>query len=77
MSDTQMLIIALATVPTMIVVLAGTLLNNSRLTDVKELIRAEIHSLESKVEKNHSEMLFRFADLDNRLSRIEGLLNVK
>jgi hypothetical protein len=35
MSDTSLLTIALAAVPTMLAVLAGILINNSRLTDVR------------------------------------------
>ena len=50
MSETQLLSVTLTTVPTMIVVLIGILLNNSRLNDVKEVLRAEM-------DKNQSEML--------------------
>jgi hypothetical protein len=64
MSETQLLSVALTTVPTMIVILIGILLNNARLNDIKEVLRAEM-------DKNHSEMLHRFGDLDTRLSRIE------
>ena len=35
MSDTQVLTIALAAVPTMLAVLVGILINNSRLTDLR------------------------------------------
>jgi hypothetical protein len=35
MSDTQLVTIALASVPTMIAVLIGILVNNSRLTDLR------------------------------------------
>ncbi len=69
MSETQLLSVALTTVPTMIVVLIGILLNNSRLNDIKEVLRAEM-------DKNHSEMLHRFGDLDTRLSRIENGLGM-
>ncbi|MEQ1884391.1 MAG: hypothetical protein ABL967_04970 [Bryobacteraceae bacterium] len=92
---------ALATIPTMIVVLIGILLNNARLGDVKEALRAEIRvveaqiksvesevksidaqvkahgrTLETLIDKNHSEMLHRFGDLDTRLTRIEGVLGI-
>ncbi len=43
MNDTQMLTIALATVPTMLTVLIGILLNNARLSDVN-LRLAELRS---------------------------------
>jgi hypothetical protein len=69
MTETQLLTVALTTVPTMIVILIGILINNARLTDVKEALRAEM-------EKNHSEMLHRVGDLDSRLTRIENGLGL-
>jgi len=53
----------------MIVILIGILINNARLNDVKETLRAEM-------DKNHSEMLHRFGDLDGRLSRIQNGLGM-
>jgi hypothetical protein len=41
-----------------------------RLNDLKELLRAEIA-------KSHSELLSKFAELDQRLSRIEGQLSLR
>jgi vacuolar-type H+-ATPase subunit I/STV1 len=93
-SDAQILNVALTTIPTMVVVLIGILINNARLNDtnarlsdmntrlndVKEMLRSEIAStrevLEAEMEKNHSEMLHRFGDLDIRLTRIEGGLGM-
>jgi hypothetical protein len=69
MTETQLLTVTLTTVPTMIVILIGILINNARLNDVKETLRAEM-------DKNHSEMLHRFGDLDGRLSRIESGLGM-
>jgi len=44
--------------------------------DVKNVLEAKIdksHSqLQLLIEKNHSETMLKFAELDNRLSRIEG-----
>jgi hypothetical protein len=79
--------VALTTIPTMTVVLIGILINNvrlsdlgSRLIDVKEMLRLEIRStrevLEAHIEKNQSEMLHRFGDLDTRLTRIENALGM-
>ena len=76
MSEIQLLSVALTTVPTMVVVLIGILLNNSRLNDVKETLRAELKAVEANIDKNHSEMLHRFGDLDGRLTRIESSLGV-
>jgi hypothetical protein len=69
MTETQLLTVALTTVPTMIVILIGILINNARLNDVKEVLRAEM-------DKNQSEMLHRFGDLDSRLTRIENGLGM-
>jgi hypothetical protein len=78
--EAQILNVALTTIPTMVVVLIGILINNVRLNDVKDLLRAEIKAtrevLEAEMEKNHSEMLHRFGDLDTRLTRIEGGLGM-
>jgi hypothetical protein len=87
MSGAQILNVALTTIPTMTVVLIGILINNarlnglgSRLIEVKEMLRSEIKStrevLEAHIEKNQSEMLHRFGDLDNRLTRIENALGM-
>ena len=70
MTDTQIATVVLATIPTFVLVWVGLLLNNNRLNDVRDLLRAEMS-------KNHSEMLHRFADLDTRLSRIETHLNLR
>jgi hypothetical protein len=76
MTETQLLTVALTTVPTMIVILIGILINNARLTDVKETLRAEIRVVEATIEKNQSEMLHRVGDLDTRLTRIENGLGM-
>ena len=65
-----MFTIALSTVPTMVVVLVDILSSNVRLGDVRDLLRAEM-------DKNHSEMLNRFAELDARLTRIENGLGMR
>jgi hypothetical protein len=87
MSDAQILALALTVIPMVIVVLVGILVNNARLNDTnmrvddaKELVRADVRGvrevLEAKMEKNHSEMLHRFAHLDNRLTRVENGLGM-
>ena len=54
---------------------------NRRVDDIKNVVLAnvetrasakDVHELRTLVEKNHSEMLLKFAEMDNRLSRIEG-----
>ncbi len=75
-------------------VLIGVLLNNARLGDVKEALRAEINAVRAEVkasqaelrhdigaqiaelkliiERNHSETLARFAEIEQRLGRLEA-----
>ena len=71
MSDIQILTIALA----IIVPLSLLIYSNSRVTDVKEVLRAEMHSqiaeLRLLIERNHSEMMLRLAEIVGRLMRIE------
>jgi hypothetical protein len=61
MSDTQLLTIALAAMPTMLTVLVGILINNSRLTDLRvhvdsrfdemrDLWRSELHRVEEVID---------------------------
>jgi len=75
MNETQFYIsVAVMPVTTIIIVLIGVLLNNNsmnnRLNDLKELLRAEIA-------KSHSELLMKFAELDQRLTRIEAHLSLR
>ena len=67
MTDTQILSIAIMVVA----VLAGSLFNNIRISDVNKRIDDMRDLLRAEMAKNHSEMLHRFADLDTRLNRIE------
>jgi len=59
MNDSQMLTVALATVPTMFTVLVGILLNNARLSDVN-----------SRLGEFRSHMDARFNDVDRRFDEI-------
>jgi hypothetical protein len=72
MGETQLLTVALTTVPTMIVILIGILINNARLSDVKETLRAKVKVVEANIDNNHSEMLHRFGDLDNQMTLLES-----
>jgi len=131
MNESQILSLAVATTPMMLVVLVGIVVNNLRLNDMRDFLRAEIKAsgaeiraelgskiqalegriqgIESRLEarmlgvegriqglegemkgiegemkaiyalidKNHSEMLHRFGDLDTRLTRIESSLGIR
>jgi hypothetical protein len=60
MNDTQLLTIALASVPTMLTVLIGILLNNARLSDVN-----------SRLGELRSHMDTRFNDVDRRFDGVD------
>lgn len=83
----QLIALIVSPVTMLLVVVLGVFSQNRhvdvRLNDVKELLRAEIRASHAELraefgdlrvllEKNHSEMMARFAELDNRLSRLEG-----
>lgn len=81
LSDTQLLTIALATVPTLIVVAIGILINNHRLTDMKdrmsdlkETLRAEIKAGDSAILSQMAiyqmDIISKIAELDNRITRL-------
>ena len=81
MTDAQILTIALATVPTMITVLIGILINNARLSDLRSSVDGRFSDL-------HSYMDLRFNDVDRRLEemkeiwrselhRVEGVLDAR
>jgi hypothetical protein len=68
MSDTQLLTIALAAVPTMLAVLVGILVNNARLTD----LRAHVDTRFDEMRDLWRAELHRFEEvLDARLKHIE------
>ena len=73
--EAQLLTIALATVPNMLVVAIGILLNNHRLNDVKEVLRAEIKAGDAAILTQMSQfqmdMISKLAELDNRITRLE------
>jgi hypothetical protein len=82
MDRNQMLVLALANVPTILTVLIGILLNNGRLTDLNWRMAAfEMHlahmdsklaSLEHKFDTRFDLLLSKVVDLDHRLTRIEA-----
>ena len=82
MDRNQMLVLALANVPTIITVLIGILLNNGRLTDLNSRMATlemrlthmdnKLTSLEQKFDTRFDLLLSKVVDLDNRLTRIEA-----
>jgi hypothetical protein len=77
MSDTSLLTIALAAVPNMLAVLAGILINNSRLSDTNARIgdlRAQMDSRFNDVDRRFDEMrdLWR-----SELYRVEQVIDAR
>ena len=68
MTDAQILTIALATAPTMITVLIGILINNSRISD----LNARMGDLAASVNGRFSDLDGRFGDLDGRFGDLDG-----
>jgi len=62
MSDTQVLTIVLAVVPTMVTVLVGILINNARLTDLRTHLDTRFANIDQ-----------RFNDVDRRFDEMRDL----
>lgn len=69
MSDTQLITIALAAVPTMLAVLVGILVNNSRLNDTN----ARIGELRAHMDSRFNDVDRRFGEVDRRFDEIRDL----
>jgi hypothetical protein len=69
MGDTQLLTIALASVPTMLAVLVGILINNSRLGDTN----ARISDTNAHISELRGHMDSRFNDVDRRFDEMRDL----
>ena len=78
----QMLVLALANVPTIITVLIGILLNNGRINDLNSRfssmetrftgLERKFENLDHKFDTRFDLLLSKVVDLDNRLTRIEA-----
>jgi hypothetical protein len=85
MDHNQILVLALANVPTIITVLIGILLNNGRLTDLNSRMTSmenrftnlenRLTNLDHKFDTRFDLLLGKVVDLDNRLTRIEAQLH--
>ncbi len=75
MDKNQMLVLALANVPTIITVLIGILLHNGRLNDLNFRfagLETRFGNMEHKFDTRFDLLLSKVVDLDNRLTRIEA-----
>jgi len=69
MSDTQLLTIAWAAVPTMLAVLVGIPVNNSRLSDTN----ARIGELRAHMDSRFNDVDRRFGEVDRRFDEMRDL----
>jgi hypothetical protein len=63
MNNIQILTIAIALGTSFLAVLTGVLLNNTRLNEVKELLRAEIRAAHAEMRAEFAEVRGEFAEL--------------
>ncbi len=70
MSDSQLLTIALAAVPTMLTVLVGILINNARLTDLRVHIDGQFRDVDRRFDEMRD--LWR-----SELHRVEEVLDAR
>ena len=64
MNEMQILTVALANIPTIVVVGIGILISNNRLNDIRDVLRGE-------ATKNQSELLMKFAQMEHRIEILE------
>jgi hypothetical protein len=69
MNDTQILNLAFASVPTMLTVLIGSLLNNARLSDVN----ARLGELRSHMDSRFNDVDRRFDGVDRRFEEMKEM----
>ena len=74
MTESQILPIALASVPTMLTVLIGILINNSRLSDIDRRLNARIDDLRSHMDARFDDMR---ATWQSELRRVEEVLDAR
>ena len=77
MTDTQILTIALASLPTMLAVLVGILVNNSRLTDLRSYMDARFNEVDTRfdaVNRRFDEMKDMWR---SELHRVEEVLDAR
>lgn len=77
----QLAIAMMTPVLTLMIVMVGFIYNNSRFSDlrqdVKDLIKAEADRQDANLRRVEDMLLSKFAELDNRLTRIEARLDLR
>ena len=74
MNESQILTIALASVPTMLTVLIGILINNSRLSEIDRRLNARIDDLRAHMDARFDDMR---ATWQSELRRVEEVLDAR
>jgi hypothetical protein len=81
MTGKQIITIALATVPNILAVLAGILINNSRLTDLKSAMNSRLAELRTHMDVRFNAVDQRFDDMRDmwrsELHRVEEVLDAR
>ncbi|SPF55891.1 hypothetical protein SBA4_7530002 [Candidatus Sulfopaludibacter sp. SbA4] len=87
MNPTQQFIITIAVAPilSLVIVIAGYIVQNTNLNarvaeikgDTRDLLNAHTGMLRAEMAKNQSELLGKFADLDQRLNHIEDRFRLR
>jgi hypothetical protein len=81
MNESQILAIALASVPTMITVLIGILINNARLGDLRHYMDARFNQVDQRFNEMDRKMDHRFDDMKDmwrsELHRVEEVLDAR
>ena len=75
MTDTQILTIALASVPTMLAVLMGILINNSRLSDLRSYMDARMDAMDASMDARFNSVDVRFNSVDARFNSLDQRLD--
>ncbi len=81
MTDSQLLTVALATVPTMLTVLIGILINNARLSDLRASLEGRLTSTDARIGDLRSHVDHRFDEMRDtwrsELRRVEEVLDAR
>ena len=88
MDGQQILGLMVGPVSTLVIVMFGVLMNNTRISTLETHLNTRMNGLRdllrAEMAKNHSELLIKFAELDHRIdklgvrvSRIEDQLGIK
>jgi hypothetical protein len=78
MTDTQILTIVLASVPTMLAVLLGILVNNSRLSDLRAYMDGRFNDVGTRFDDigtRFNDIGTRFGDVNGRFTSLERRLD--